>query len=81
MSSLADQVQALPVVDGHELSVIEMRRFVNQSLFEAAQSFAGSNAHLYQFVCECDDLRCRSLVMLSRESYPCFEPGSIRAHA
>jgi hypothetical protein len=79
MSRPPDRVPE-PAGDDRELSVIETRRFVNDSLFETANSFGGSDAHRYEFVCECDDLRCQELVMVSRDDYLRLEPGSVRAH-
>lgn len=56
-------------------TVVEVRRFVNDSIRKLEHGRA-----TIDFVCECGDLRCRELVMLTPQEYDSTDAGSVLAH-
>jgi len=66
--------------DAQFASVLDVRRFVNDSIKDTAERFGADSASTYEFVCECGDLRCRQLVKLTLAEYNEADAGSVRAH-
>jgi hypothetical protein len=58
----------------------DLRRFANDSIRDVAQRQERDAASLYEFLCECGDLRCKGLVELSLADYDVRTPGSVLAH-
>jgi hypothetical protein len=61
-------------------SAVDVRRFVNDSIKDTAERFGGDSATIFDFLCECGDLRCRQVVKLTPAEYDESEAGSVRAH-
>jgi hypothetical protein len=61
-------------------SAVDVRRFVNDSIRDTAERFGGDSETVYDFVCECGDLRCRQLVSLTLAEYDESEAGSVQTH-
>ena len=59
---------------------VDVRRFVNDSIKDTAQRLGGDSATVYEFVCECGDLRCWQLVRLTLAEYDGSDAGFVRAH-
>lgn len=62
-------------------SATGLRRFANNSIRDVAARHAPDASAVYEFLCECGDLRCRGLVELSLLDYDACSPGSVLAHA
>jgi hypothetical protein len=62
------------------LSAVDVRRLANDAIHDAASTVAESPASTFQFLCECGDLRCDSLVTLSLGQYASSRPGTVREH-
>lgn len=74
-------VQQHELVDEWVDSATDLRRFANNSIRDVAARQAREASAVYEFLCECGDLRCRGLVELSLLDYDGRSPGSVLAHA
>ncbi|HEY1514519.1 MAG TPA: hypothetical protein VGF66_12285 [Gaiellaceae bacterium] len=61
-------------------SATDLRRFANNSIRDVAVRREREASTVYEFLCECGDLRCRGLVELTLGDYSARPPGSVRAH-
>jgi hypothetical protein len=62
-------------------SATGLRRFANNSIRDLAARQQREGSAVYEFLCECGDLRCQRLVELSLLDYDRCTPGSVLAHA
>lgn len=61
-------------------SATGLRRFANDSIRDIAARQERDASAVYEFLCECGDLRCRGLVELTLADYGARSPGSVIAH-
>ena len=61
-------------------SAAGLRRFANNSIRDVAARQAREASALFEFMCECGDLRCRQIVELTLPDYDTRSPGSVLAH-
>jgi hypothetical protein len=59
-------------------SAVSARRFVNDAIRDDARRFKDDPTLVFQFHCECGDVRCRRLVRLTMAEYEAAEPGLVR---
>lgn len=76
MGSLQDEL-----VDEWVDSAAALRRFANNSIRDMAERQRRDASAVYEFLCECGDLRCQGLVELSLADYDRRPPGAVLAHA
>lgn len=62
-------------------SATGLRRFANNSIRDVAVRSQRDASAIFEFLCECGDLRCQRLVELTLGEYGARSPGSVRAHA
>jgi hypothetical protein len=62
-------------------SATGLRRFANNSIRDVAVRQGRDSTAIFEFLCECGDLRCRQLVELTLSDYRATPPGSVLAHA
>ena len=60
--------------------VVSVRRIVNDHIAEVAERLDDHQADLFDFMCECGELRCPEFVPLTVDEYRKKIPGSVRAH-
>lgn len=64
-----------------DAAVRRIRRYVNETMFEAKLRRGADGAALGEFVCECGRLRCRKTVLIPLASFdPRSCAGSVVAH-
>ena len=61
-------------------SALGLRRFANNSIRDVAARQARDTAAIYEFLCECGDLRCKGLVELTLTDFNALAPGRVLAH-
>ena len=61
-------------------SALDVRRFVNDSIQYVARQADGDPATVFEFLCECGDLRCRREVKLTLAEYEESIAGSLRGY-
>ena len=74
-------LQQHEVVDEWVDSATGLRRFANNSIRDVAVRSKRDASMIFEFLCECGDLRCKGLVELTLGEYDACSPGSVRAHA
>ena len=72
--------QRLEIVDDLVESATGLRRFANNSIRDVAAKQQRDASSVYEFLCECGDLRCQGLVELSLVDYDRRAPGAVLAH-
>ena len=60
-------------------AAVSVRRLVNDEILDAATRF-GDGSTLFEFVCECGDLKCRVFVSMTLADYRESTPGSVVGH-
>ena len=73
-------VSEYPLIADGKAEATEVRRFANDSIRDVARRCGADPETVYEFMCECGDLRCRQLVLLTVAAYDASEPGSVRHH-
>jgi len=73
-------ITGYPPTDAAFNSAVAVRRFANETIKDTAQRFGDDSATVYEFLCECGDLRCRELVKLTLAEYDESDAGFVRAH-
>lgn len=58
-----------------------VRRLVNDEIARVAARLDGDDGSVFDFLCECGDLRCRGIVQLTLADYRASGPGSVVGHA
>jgi hypothetical protein len=61
-------------------SAVDVRRFANDAIRDAARRFDGWPVTTFDFLCECGDLRCDRIVKLTPAEYDRTKAGSVRDH-
>jgi hypothetical protein len=57
-----------------------VRRLINDSIAEAVEKFKDGDTKIFEFACECGDLRCRGFAKMTLREYRTTAPGSVLAH-
>jgi hypothetical protein len=59
---------------------IAVRRVVNEHIATLSARTADTDESVFDFFCECGDLRCLEVVKMTLAEYEELEPGTVRAH-
>ncbi len=68
-----------PNVSYRRAAAISVRR-VNDEILKTATRFDDSEGSMFEFLCECGDLRCHRYVAMTLAEYRATTPGSVLAH-
>ena len=58
-----------------------VRRLVNDEIARVAARLDGDDGSVFDFLCECGDLRCRGIVQMTLSDYRASGAGSVIGHA
>ena len=58
-----------------------IRRVVNDEIALVASRMDGNDGSVFDFVCECGDLKCQGMVRMTLADYRMSTPGSVVGHA
>lgn len=58
-----------------------VRRLVNDEIARVAARLDGDDGSVFDFLCECGDLRCRGIARMTLADYRASSPGSVVGHA
>ena len=61
------------------MAAVSVRRLVNDEILVAATRFDDGST-LFEFLCECGQLKCRGLVKTTLADYRVSKPGSVVGH-
>lgn len=59
---------------------VSIRRLVNDEILKAATPL-DDGAGVFEFICECGDLNCQSMVKMTLAEYLATTPGSVAGHS
>ena len=46
-----------------------LRRFENEHIFQSVDAYGAETGRLYEFQCECGDIRCRQTIEMTAREY------------
>ena len=61
-------------------AAIAMRRMVNDAIAELATRLDDDEREVFEFVCECGDLRCRAMKRMTLSEFWATGPGLVSGH-
>lgn len=65
-----------PALEAARQATSELRRFANQSIFNAIDSYGTQIDRIHRFLCECGDLRCQDTVEMTAREYKLWSSSS-----